>query len=170
VINSLVVKAGASLAVLGTGTVGLAAVMAARLVKARPIIAVDKNRRRLRLALELGATRAVLTGRGSLGGQVRAVTGAGVDYLVESTAASDLERLAGGLLNSGGKAALLSGATGPGRLPEGREVRSVIQGDAHPAIRESSLRVFMGWLGGPNALMTELSFPKTQRVRFGDAS
>ena len=41
VMNSLAVRAGSSVAVFGVGSVGLAAVMAAHIVKARTIIAVD---------------------------------------------------------------------------------------------------------------------------------
>jgi aryl-alcohol dehydrogenase len=43
VMNSLKVPAGAGIAVFGTGAVGLAAVMAARLVGAHPIIGIDVN-------------------------------------------------------------------------------------------------------------------------------
>jgi aryl-alcohol dehydrogenase len=45
---------------------------------------------------------------------------------------SAMERLAVELLNPQGKVALLSGATGLGQFPDGREVLSVIQGDAVP--------------------------------------
>ena len=44
VMNSLAVRRGRRIAVFGTGSVGLAAVMAARIVGADPIIAVDVNR------------------------------------------------------------------------------------------------------------------------------
>ncbi|MGD0614909.1 MAG: NAD(P)-dependent alcohol dehydrogenase [Verrucomicrobiota bacterium] len=132
VMNSLAVRAGSSIAVFGAGSVGLAAVMAARIVKAKTIIAVDRNRRRLKLARELGATHSINNRQGDLAGSIRAIAGAGVDYVVESTADHDLERLAAELLNPGGKAALLGGACAPGRLPGDREVLSVIQGDAVP--------------------------------------
>ena len=69
---------------------------------------------------------------GDLAWSIAAITGGGVDYVVESTADAHMERLAVDLLNPGGKAALLSGASAPGRLPGGREVLSVIQGDAVP--------------------------------------
>ncbi len=132
VMNSLGVRAGSSLVVLGTGSVGLAAVMGACIVKAKTIIAVDINNHRLKLARELGATHAINIRRGSLALTVAGITGGGVDYAVESTANRDLERLAVELLNPGGKAALLSGASAPGGLPGDREVLSVIQGDAVP--------------------------------------
>src|SRR5205807_9187908 len=56
VLNSLRVPAQASLAVFGTGAVGLAAIMAAKIAGAHPIIAVDVNPKRLELARELGAS------------------------------------------------------------------------------------------------------------------
>jgi aryl-alcohol dehydrogenase len=132
VMNSLKVRPGASLAVFGVGSVGLAAVMAARIVRAKTIIAVDLHARRLKLARELGATDSINNRSGDLGRRIAAITGGGVDYVVESTADSAMERLAVDLLNPDGKAALLSGARGPSQLPDGREVLSVIQGDAVP--------------------------------------
>lgn len=59
VMNTLDVQKGQSLAVFGVGSVGLAAIMAGKLRGANPIIAVDLNDDRLRLALELGATHAL---------------------------------------------------------------------------------------------------------------
>src|SRR5205807_238364 len=50
VLNSLKVPARASLAVFGTGAVGLAAIMAAKVAGAHPIVAVDINPKRLELA------------------------------------------------------------------------------------------------------------------------
>jgi len=47
---------GQSLAVFGVGSVGLSAVMAARIVGAATIVAVDLNDARLKLMTELGAT------------------------------------------------------------------------------------------------------------------
>lgn len=56
VLNSLRVPTGASVVVLGASAVGLAAVMAARVAGADPIIAVGINDERLELARSLGAT------------------------------------------------------------------------------------------------------------------
>ena len=132
VMNSLRVAAGASLAVFGVGSVGLAAVMAARIVRAKTVIAVDIHNHRLKLARELGATHSINNRSGDLRSRIAAITGGGVDYVVESSADSAVERLAVELLNPGGKAAWLSGARAPRRLPDGRQVLSVIQGDAVP--------------------------------------
>ncbi len=56
IIESLRVGAGSSVAIFGVGGVGLSAVMAARLVGAERIVAIDTNPARLELARELGAT------------------------------------------------------------------------------------------------------------------
>jgi aryl-alcohol dehydrogenase len=130
VLNSLAVKAGSSLAVFGAGAVGLAAVMAGRIARARTIIAVDIIPQRLKLALKLGATHAMDNRKGDLAESITSITGGGVDYIVETSGALCSE--AADLLNPRGTAALLTGVSGPGRLPGGRRVLSVIQGDAVP--------------------------------------
>lgn len=132
VLNSLAVKAGESIAVFGTGTVGLAAVMAARLVGAEPIIAVDRVPKRLALARELGATHSVNTRRADLAKRIPAITGGGVDHVVENTGDAAIACLARRLLNPGGRLAILTGGAGVSHLPGGRKVLSVIQGDAVP--------------------------------------
>src|SRR3546814_20694070 len=59
VLNALKPEGGSSIAIFGTGSVGRAAVMAARVAGCAAIIAVDLNPSRLELALELGATLAI---------------------------------------------------------------------------------------------------------------
>jgi len=56
VFSSLDAKTGDSIGVFGTGAVGFAAIMAAKMAGCYPIIAVDINEERLELAKELGAT------------------------------------------------------------------------------------------------------------------
>ena len=131
VMNSLAVKAGSSIAVFGAGAVGLAAVMAARIVGARTIIAVDIKPLRLKLALQLGATHTIDNRRGDLAQSLSDITGGGVDYVVETTGDAQLHSLAVDLLNPCGKLALLTGWSGSD-LPGGRQVLSVIQGDGVP--------------------------------------
>jgi aryl-alcohol dehydrogenase len=130
--NSLQVSAGASIAVFGTGAVGLAAVMAARLAGAGPIIGVDKKPKRLRLALELGATHVIDNRRQEICARIGKITGGGVDYVVETTGSQKMHRLAVDLLNPHGVVALLTGESGTGSLPGGRKTLAIIQGDAVP--------------------------------------
>lgn len=134
VMNSLAVKKGASIAVFGTGSVGLAAIMAARIVGAAPIIGIDILPKRLRLARELGATHTIDSNREDVATRIEAITGSGVDHSVEGTGNDEMFRLSMELLNRKGTAALLTGASGPGRLPGGRKALSVIQGDAVPQL------------------------------------
>jgi aryl-alcohol dehydrogenase len=66
VMNALQVRAGSSIAISGTGAVGLGAIMAAKVVGAATIIAIDINESRLDLARELGATHTILATRPDL--------------------------------------------------------------------------------------------------------
>ncbi|HTP28274.1 MAG TPA: NAD(P)-dependent alcohol dehydrogenase [Anaeromyxobacteraceae bacterium] len=130
VIHSLGATAGHSVAIFGVGTVGLAAVMAARIVEADPIIAVDIRPQRLAIACELGATHAVCARHTDVE-RIARITGHGVDRVVESTGDRALARAGLELLSPGGRMALLTGGA-TRDLPRGRKVMSVIQGDAVP--------------------------------------
>ncbi|KPK89327.1 MAG: alcohol dehydrogenase [Deltaproteobacteria bacterium SM23_61] len=132
VLNSLAVSKGTSLAVFGTGAVGLAAVMAGRLVGAHPIIGVDRKPKRLELALQLGATQAIDNRRQDVAARILHVTGRGVDYVVETTASPEMHQLAVEVLNPHGVVALLTGESGTDSLPAGRKTLGIIQGDAVP--------------------------------------
>jgi aryl-alcohol dehydrogenase len=132
VMNSLKVSKGASIAVFGTGAVGLAAVMAARLVGADPIIGVDLKPKRLRLARQLGATHAIDNRRQDIAARISHITGRGVDYVVETTASPRMHQLAVEVLNPHGVVALLTGENGTDSLLEGRKTIGIIQGDAVP--------------------------------------
>ena len=132
VMNSLRVSVGASIAVFGTGAVGLAAVMAARLVGAGPIIGVDIKPKRLQLALKLGVTHAIDNRRQDVSARIAEITGRGVDYVVETTGDPEMHGLAIEVLNPHGIVALLTGESGTDSLPEGRRTLGIIQGDAVP--------------------------------------
>ena len=133
VLNSLAVSPGKSIAVFGTGAVGLAAVMAARIVGAGPIIGVDIIPQRLDLALELGASHIINARRENVAEHLAFITGHGVDYVVETTGLPQMHDLAVKMLNPGGTAALMSGASGT-EYEEGRRSIGIIQGDAVPQL------------------------------------
>ena len=120
VMNSLKASKGSSIAIFGTGAVGLAAVMAARIVGANPIIGVDIKPKRLELALELGATHVINNRHDDVASHITDITGSGVDYVVETTGNGKMHRLAVDVLNPHGIVALLTGASGTDSLPEGR--------------------------------------------------
>jgi aryl-alcohol dehydrogenase len=132
VMNSLEVSAGRSIAVFGTGAVGLAAVMAARIVGADPIIGVDINPMRLELALDLGATHTIDNRHDDVASHIASITGRGVDYVLEITGEPEMLQLAVNVLNPQGTVALFTGESGPDSLPEERKAISIIEGDAVP--------------------------------------
>jgi len=132
VMNSLKVSRRESIAVFGTGAVGLAAVMASRFVKADPIIGVDMKRKRLKVALRLGATHAIDNRDQDVASRIANITGKGVDYVVETTGRTEVHQLAISVLNPYGVVALLTGEEGTDALPEGRRTLGIIQGDAVP--------------------------------------
>jgi aryl-alcohol dehydrogenase len=132
VLNSLNVSPGASIAIFGTGAVGLAAVMAARIVGAAPIIGVDLNPARLQLARQLGATHIIDSGKEDVASRLTAITGRGVDYVLEITGAPDMYQVAVEALNPQGIVALIAK---PGRstsFSQGRKALGIIEGDAVP--------------------------------------
>lgn len=82
VVNTAKVPAGTTVAVFGLGGVGLNSLLAARLVGARQIVAVDLNPGRLELAKQLGATDTVLAGPDVVAA-IRDLTAGGVDFAFE---------------------------------------------------------------------------------------
>ena len=131
VMNSLKVSAGKSIAIFGTGAVGIAAVMAARLVGTASIVGVDLRPKRLQLAQELGATHVINNRRQDVARRIAEITGSGVDYVVETTGNPTMHQLAIDVLNPNGIVAFLTGETGMA-LPGGRKTLGIIEGDAVP--------------------------------------
>jgi S-(hydroxymethyl)glutathione dehydrogenase/alcohol dehydrogenase len=84
-LNTTPVQHGQSVAVIGLGGVGLAALMASAVRGAAQIIAVDPVASRREVALELGATHAVDPTDGDVAKQIKAVTGKrGADIVFEA--------------------------------------------------------------------------------------
>lgn len=129
VLHSLAVEDGEAVAVFGTGSVGLAAVMAARLAGAAPIIAVDRHPARLSLALELGASHAFGTLQEDIAARIASV--GSLDCLVDTTGDMQLCRIAVAALKPQGRAAFLAGGV-PVPAVGGQRLLSVIQGDSVP--------------------------------------
>lgn len=138
VLNSLKPAFGSSLVVGGCGTVGLSAIMAAKLCGCSKIIAVGGNPDSLKLALELGATDAVNRKEvEDLTGTIRSLTEYGVDFAVDT---SGNERMIASLLNSLTFTGSIAIAGGGFRLTIGsfdlcaRTIKGVSEGDSNPQI------------------------------------
>lgn len=80
VLNVAQVPAGASMAVFGTGGIGLNAIQGGQVAGAYPIVAVDVNDAKLEYARGLGATHVVNAAREDAVTALRRLTGAGVAY------------------------------------------------------------------------------------------
>jgi len=83
VVNTAQVRAGASVAVIGLGGVGLASLLGAAASGARHIIAVDLSEAKLDLAKALGATHTFNAGDSDCQERIREVTSGGVEYAFE---------------------------------------------------------------------------------------
>ncbi|KAK0657818.1 chaperonin 10-like protein [Cercophora newfieldiana] len=143
VLNTLDVKEGCTIAIFGVGSVGMAAVMAAGLIRnAKTVIAVDLQPSRLDLAKELGATHGIIGSDKDVVEQIRALCPPnGVDYAVDCTGVPAVVRTTIDALGSRGRAATV-GAPGPGHsasvdimehLTYGREYVGCTEGDSLPA-------------------------------------
>jgi alcohol dehydrogenase len=85
VVNTAKVAPGESVAILGLGGVGLAALVGARAAGANPLVAVDVLQGKLDLARELGTTHTVLAGPGvDVAAAIREASGGGVHYAIET--------------------------------------------------------------------------------------
>jgi aryl-alcohol dehydrogenase len=139
VYNSLAPPPGSSLAVFGTGSVGLAALLAAADLGCAPLIAVDRNADRLALALALGATHSILADGRDLNAAIRAIIPDGLNFIVDTTGVAAVVRSGTEALTARGQLAMLA-VTPPGTeltigsniLLGGRALRGAVEGDADP--------------------------------------
>jgi aryl-alcohol dehydrogenase len=164
--NTLDVQAHHAFAVMGAGSVGLAALLAAVDRGCRTIIAVDRVADRLAMARRLGATHSVLADGSDLMAALRGIAPLGLDRIVDTTGVSSVIRAGLESLASRGQMAMLA-VTAPGTeisfnpntLLGGRALKGAVEGDADP-------QGFIPWLIGRHlagrfdhaALVTEYKF------------
>jgi aryl-alcohol dehydrogenase len=141
VINALRPKPGSSLAVFGTGGVGMSAILAAALCGCGTIIAVDVKETRLKAARALGATHAINPKDADPIETIREITGLGVEYALDTTGIPEVIGQAVEALAVGGRCGLI-GISSPdahlsvpiGTMIPGRSVFGIIEGNAVPDI------------------------------------
>lgn len=141
ILNSLALTTGASVAIIGTGSVGLAAIMAAKAVGASTIIGIDINADRLKLAKEFGATHTVDTSTQDVAAEVKTLTGRGVDAVIDLTGRTESIEMAVGMLGPRGTVVLIASPAfdAVARIPvivlsAGASIRGVVQGDSKPHV------------------------------------
>jgi aryl-alcohol dehydrogenase len=139
VINNLQPKPGASIVIFGIGTVGMSAVLGARVCGCTTIIAVDIQEGRLRMAEELGATHTINASKVDPVKRVLQLTGGGPNFSLECVGNPAVFRQAVDVLPVLGVCGLV-GVVAPGTevslnmdlIMNGRMVRGIIEGDAIP--------------------------------------
>jgi alcohol dehydrogenase len=102
VLNTAQLPRGASVAVLGLGGVGLAALLGAKLQDAREIVAIDLSEKKLALARELGATQTYHAADADCAARVRETTRGGVEFAFEMAGAVRALELAFQITRRGG--------------------------------------------------------------------
>jgi len=142
VMNSLKVKAGESFACFGTGSVGLSAIMAARIVGATTIIGVDVSDERLRVAKRFGATHVINARKQAAATAIMDITGGtGVDYCFDTTGADTAFNQAIDALGIRGTLGYVTGGSKPERtfnartfMAAGKRLMGILEGDAVPDV------------------------------------
>ena len=136
-------EVGSSIAIFGTGTVGLAAAMAARVAGCTTIIGIDVRPSRLELASEVGATHVIDAGSVDPVEAVRAATGGvGADFSIDATGIPSVLQQAVYCTGPGGVCGLI-GAPPFGTevsldvnliLAMGRTLRGIVEGQSIPDV------------------------------------
>ena len=102
VVNTAAMPRGASFAVIGLGGVGLAALLAARMLDADPVIAIDLNAAKLATARALGATATFNAADPQCAERVREASGGGVACAFEMAGSARALELAYRITRRGG--------------------------------------------------------------------
>jgi aryl-alcohol dehydrogenase len=142
VMNALKISAGKSFAVFGSGSVGLSALMAAHVVGATTIIAVDTNPARLEIAKSLGATHVIDPRQTNAVEEIMRITGTGLNFALDTTGLPAVIRNAVESLGPRGACGIL-GASGPDAeiilnethfMSAGRRLIGIVEGDSNPDV------------------------------------
>jgi len=141
VLNRLRPVFGSSIAVFGCGTVGMSAIMAAKIAGCAQIIAVGGNPKSLELAKELGATDTVNRKEvEDVVAEVKRLSNGGVFYSIDTTGVGECVRKSIGFLRFNGTCVVL-GATGDitfniqqELMGDAKSLVGVVEGDAIPKV------------------------------------
>lgn len=102
VVNTASMPKLSSMAVIGLGGVGLASLLAGRMLEATPIVAIDLNEAKLATARELGASATVNAADPDCVERVRELSGGGVAYAFEMAGSARALELAYRITRRGG--------------------------------------------------------------------
>ena len=140
VLNRLKPRPGSSIAVFGCGSVGISAIMAAKISGCGMIIGVDLVPSRLEMALELGATHVINSGETDAVEEIKKLTGFGADCSVDTSGNSGCTGMALRCI-SDGSASVVVGGGGEVTLHIERDLMAakktligLVEGDSNPKL------------------------------------
>ena len=157
VMNGLKPAPGSSIAILGAGAIGLAAVLGASVCGCATIIAVDRVDSRLEVAKALGATHGINSdNEPDIGKAIRATAARGVGFIVDSAGVPELigATLSGlairgtlGLVAVPPSADLTLALPWPSLLEQGQKVQGFVEGNSIPDLFIPQLiELYTQWL------------------------
>lgn len=110
IVNQMKIKKGESLAVFGVGGIGLSAILAARYLKAYPIVAIDIHAKKLEKAKIFGATHTIDSSREDCIDKIQQITDLkGVNFAFESAGKIQTMQLAFQSVKALGGCCILAG-------------------------------------------------------------
>jgi S-(hydroxymethyl)glutathione dehydrogenase/alcohol dehydrogenase len=138
--NVLKVQPGDSVAVFGTGGIGLNALMAAALAGAMPVIGIDPNPTRRALAKIYGATHVIDPSATDVIAEIKKIMPQGADLAVESSGVpAVMEQAINATRQQGGRAVVIGNAKygavlplNPGVFNQGKSLLGTWGGDSVP--------------------------------------
>lgn len=116
VFNTAKVEPGSTVAVIGTGGVGLNCIQGAKIAGAAKIIAVDMLDTRLAFAEQFGATHGVNASKSDPIQEIRRLTGDGVDFSFDAFGSAKTTRQAYDMIRNGGVCTIV------GMAPDGDDM------------------------------------------------
>lgn len=141
VLKSLEVKEGSSLLITGGGSVGLSAVMGAKIAGCKTIILVEPKPERREMAMSFGATHTLDPLQyESLAQAVRAIEPRGVDYALDTSGVPDVLQAVMNCLGVKGVLGVVSVTPPDTPVPgnmlqvmgQGQTIKGIIEGDSTP--------------------------------------
>jgi alcohol dehydrogenase len=150
VVNTAAIEPDSTVAVIGLGGVGLAALLGAKARAARMVIAIDLSEKKLSLALALGADLCIQATRVDAAEAVREVTRGGVDYAFEMAGSAKAMDLAYRITRRGGTT-VTAGLPPPtaafsiphvGLVAEERTIKGSYLGSCNP---QQDIPRYIGW-------------------------
>jgi aryl-alcohol dehydrogenase len=141
VLNVFKMKPGQTIAVFGAGSLGLSAVMAARIAGAGRIIAIDLLPNRLQLGVELGADEVIEAGADPVAARVLGLMPDGVDFALDTTGVASVMLQAIEVLAPRGTFGFVTAPLDGSDLSlsmrplmKGRKVQGILEGNSNPDV------------------------------------